>query len=87
MIIEMITSGFDIIMEMLQSGGVITYIILLLGIYGLLISIRKIFYLRKISKIDATEIMGTITSSMEQGGAIEALKKVWSKSSLLSSQE
>ena len=37
MIIEMLTSGFDMIMEMLQSGGVITYIILLLGIYGLLI--------------------------------------------------
>ena len=76
MIIEMLTSGFDMIMEMLQSGGVITYIILLLGIYGLLISIRKIFYLRKISKIDATEIMGTITSSMEKGGAIEALKNI-----------
>ena len=76
MIIESLINGFDMIMEMLQSGGVITYIILLLGIYGLLISIRKIFYLRKISKIDATEIMGTITSSMEQGGAIEALKNI-----------
>ena len=63
MIIESLINGFDMIMEMLQSGGVITYIILLLGIYGLLISIRKIFYLRKISKIDATEIMGTITIS------------------------
>ena len=45
MIIESLINGFDMIMEMLQSGGVITYIILLLGIYGLLISIRKIFTL------------------------------------------
>lgn len=64
------------IMEMLQSGGVITYLILLLGVYGLIISIRKILYLRKISKIDATEIMGTVTASMEKGGAIEALKNI-----------
>ena len=32
MIIEGLINGFDMIMEMLQSGGVITYIILLLGI-------------------------------------------------------
>ena len=33
------------------------------------------FYLRRISKVDATEIMGkTVTASMEKGGAIEALK-------------
>ncbi len=68
--------GFEMIMEMLQSGGVITYIILLIGVYGIIISIRKIIYLRRISKIDATEIMGTVTASMEQGGAIEALKNI-----------
>ena len=71
-----IVGGFEMIMEMLQSGGVITYLILLLGVYGLIISIRKILYLRKISKIDATEIMGTVTASMEKGGAIEALKNI-----------
>jgi biopolymer transport protein ExbB len=61
---------------MFQSGGVITYIITFLGIYGFLISIQKIFYLRRISKVDATEIMGTVTVSMEKGGAIEALKNI-----------
>ena len=71
-----IVGGFEMIIEMLQSGGVITYLILLLGVYGLIISIRKILYLRKISKIDATEIMGTVTASMEKGGAIEALKNI-----------
>ena len=75
-IIGPIIGGFEMIMEMLQSGGVITYLILLLGVYGLIISIRKILYLGKISKIDATEIMGTVTASMEKGGAIEALKNI-----------
>ncbi len=76
MIIEALTNGFQTILEMLQSGGVITYIIIFLGIWGLLISIQKILYLRRISKVDATEIMGTVTVSMEQGGAIEALKNI-----------
>ena len=71
-----IVGGFEMIIEMLQSGGIISYLILLLGVYGLIISIRKILYLRKISKIDATEIMGTVTASMEKGGAIEALKNI-----------
>ena len=71
-----IVGGFEMIMEMLQSGGIISYLILLLGVYGLIISIRKILYLRKISRIDATEIMGTVTASMEKGGAIEALKNI-----------
>ena len=75
-IIGPIIGGFEMIMEMLQSGGVITYLILLLGVYGIIISIRKILYLRKISRIDATEIMGTVTASMEKGGAIEALKNI-----------
>ena len=76
MIIEALTNGFQTILEMLQSGGIITYIIIFLGIWGLLISIQKILYLRRISKVDATEIMGTVTVSMEQGGAIEALKNI-----------
>ena len=71
-----IVGGFEMIIEMLQSGGIISYLILLLGVYGLIISIRKILYLRKISRIDATEIMGTVTASMEKGGAIEALKNI-----------
>ena len=32
-IIGPIIGGFEMIMEMLQSGGVITYLILLLGVY------------------------------------------------------
>ena len=71
-----IVGGFEMIIEMLQSGGIISYLILLLGVYGIIISIRKILYLRKISRIDATEIMGTVTASMEKGGAIEALKNI-----------
>ncbi|MCQ2737517.1 MAG: MotA/TolQ/ExbB proton channel family protein [archaeon] len=76
MVLEVFYTGFNMIMDMLQSGGVITYIILLLGIYGFITSIQKILYLRRINKIDTTEIMGTVTVSMERGGAIEALKNI-----------
>ncbi len=76
MIVEALTNGLQAILEMFQSGGIITYIITFLGIWGLLISVQKILYLRRISKVDATEIMGTVTVSMEQGGAIEALKNI-----------
>jgi biopolymer transport protein ExbB len=73
---EFITEGFGAILDIFQNGGVITYIILLVGIYGVLISIQKILYLRKISKVDATEIFGIVTTSMEKNGAIEALKQI-----------
>ena len=76
MIVEALTNGLQAILEMFQSVGIITYIITFLGIWGLLISVQKILYLRRISKVDATEIMGTVTVSMEQGGAIEALKNI-----------
>ncbi|MDR1721538.1 MAG: MotA/TolQ/ExbB proton channel family protein [Methanobrevibacter sp.] len=76
MILEYITAGFETIIEMFQSGGIITYIITLIGIYGLITSIQKIRYLKKISKIDTTEIMRTVNTSMESGGAIEALKNI-----------
>ncbi|MCQ2976570.1 MAG: MotA/TolQ/ExbB proton channel family protein [archaeon] len=76
MIIEIIQNFISTLVEMLQSGGVITYIILLLGIYGILTSIQKIRYLKKINKINTSEIMGTVTVSMERGGAIEALKNI-----------
>lgn len=33
-------------------------------------------YLRKISKIETTEIFGIVTASMERGGAVEALKQI-----------
>ena len=76
MIIEYITSFFNGMVDILTQGGLITYIILFIGIYGLIISIRKIAYLRKISKVDTTEIFGVVTASMERGGAVEALKQI-----------
>ncbi len=76
MIIEFFTNIFNTVIEMFQSGGLITYIITLIGIYGLLTSIQKIHYLRSMSKSDTTEIMGAVTAAMERGGAIEALKTI-----------
>ncbi|WP_407375014.1 MotA/TolQ/ExbB proton channel family protein [Methanobrevibacter sp.] len=76
MIIEYITPFLDGIFDIFTQGGIITYIILFVGIYGLIISIRKIAYLRRISKVDTTEIFGVVTASMERGGAVEALKQI-----------
>ena len=76
MIFEYLTQFFDYIMEIFTQGGVITYIILFIGVYGLLISIRKILYLRRISKVATTEIFGIVTASMERGAAVEALKQI-----------
>ncbi|MBZ9571186.1 MotA/TolQ/ExbB proton channel family protein [Methanobrevibacter sp. TMH8] len=76
MIVEFFTGAFNTFIEIFQSGGVITYIIVLIGIYGLISSIQKIRYLRSISKSDTTEIMGTVTVAMNRGGAIEALKSI-----------
>ena len=76
MIIEYVSPFFDGMMDIFTQGGIITYIILFIGIYGLIIAIRKIAYLRKISKVDTTEIFGVVTASMERGGAVEALKQI-----------
>ena len=76
MIIGDITQYFNMVIEIFTQGGIITYIILFVGIYGILLAIRKIMYLRKISKVDATEIFGIVTASMERGGAVEALKQL-----------
>ncbi|MBE6497889.1 MAG: MotA/TolQ/ExbB proton channel family protein [Methanobrevibacter sp.] len=76
MIIEYIGPFLDGIVDIFTQGGIITYIILFIGIYGLVISIRKIAYLRKISRVDTTEIFGVVTASMERGGAVEALKQI-----------
>lgn len=76
MIIEYITPFIDGIVDIFSQGGLITYIILFIGIYGLVLSIRKIVYLKKISKVDTTEIFGVVTASMERGGAVEALKQI-----------
>lgn len=76
MIIENIVPFIDGVMDIFTQGGIITYVILFVGIYGLIIALRKISYLRKISKVDATEIFGVVTASMERGGAVEALKQI-----------
>lgn len=76
MIVEYLTQFFENIMEILTQGGIITYIIFFIGIYGLLVSLRKIVYLKKISKVDTTEILGIVSASMERGGAVEALKQI-----------
>ena len=76
MIVEYLTQFFENLMEIFTQGGIITYIILFIGIYGLLVSLRKIVYLKKISKVDTTEILGIVSSSMERGGAVEALKQI-----------
>ena len=76
MIVEYLTQFFENLMEIFTQGGIITYIILFIGIYGLIIAIRKIAYLKKISKVDTTEIFGVVTTAMERGGAVEALKQI-----------
>ena len=42
MIIEYISPIFGGIMDIFTQGGIITYIILFIGIYGLIIALRKI---------------------------------------------
>ena len=76
MIVEYIMPIFNGIIDVFTQGGIITYIILFVGIYGIIIALRKIAYLRRISKIDTTEVLGVVTASMERGGAIEALKQI-----------
>ena len=76
MVVEYLTQFFENLMEIFTQGGIITYIILFIGVYGLIVALRKIVYLKKISKVDTTEILGIVSSSMERGGAVEALKQI-----------
>lgn len=76
MIFEYLIGAFEGIIDIFRNGGIITYIILFIGVYGLILSIKKILYLRRISKVDATEIFGIVTAYMEKEGAIEALKQI-----------
>ena len=76
MIYEFFSSTFGTIMEMFKSGGIITYIITIIGLYGLLASVEKISYLRKISKVSPPLIMGTVNEAMEKGGSLEALRSI-----------
>lgn len=76
MIYEFFASTFGTILEMFKSGGVITYIIIIIGLYGLLASVEKILYLRKISKVSPPLIMRTVNEAMEKGGSLEALRSI-----------
>ena len=76
MILEFFNSGFGTIMEMFKNGGVITYVITVIGIYGLASSLEKIHHLRKISKVELPQIMGDVNKAMEKGGSLEALRSI-----------
>ena len=76
MIYEFFSSTFGTILEMFKSGGVITYIITIIGLYGFLASLEKISYLRKISKVSPPLIMGKVNEAMEKGGSLEALRSI-----------
>jgi len=76
MIYEFFAGSLSTIMEMFKSGGVITYIITLIGIYGIYSSVEKIHYLRKISQVGLPQIMGEVNKAMERGGSLEALRSI-----------
>ncbi len=76
MITEFFTGSLNTILEMFKSGGVITYIITIIGIYGIFYSLEKMFYLRKISRVGLPEIMGEVNKAMERGGSLEALRSI-----------
>jgi biopolymer transport protein ExbB len=76
MIYEFFAGSLNTILEMFKSGGVITYIITIIGIYGIFYSVEKIYYLRKISQVGLPEIMGEVNKAMERGGSLEALRSI-----------
>lgn len=69
------STGNDFI-TMFQSGGIIVYILTIIGLYGLFLAIEKIRYLRKASKIDLSELMIIVNESMAHGGSLEALRAI-----------
>lgn len=76
MIYEFFTGSFATILEMFKSGGIITYIITIIGIYGFILASEKILYLRKMSKISLPQIMSTVNEAMDRGGSLEALRSI-----------
>ncbi|MDO5851308.1 MAG: MotA/TolQ/ExbB proton channel family protein [Methanobacteriaceae archaeon] len=74
-ITPIISFGTDIIL-MFQSGGIIVYILTILGFYGIFLSIEKILYLRKSSEITLSELMIIVNESMARGGSLEALRAI-----------
>ena len=76
MIYEFLTGSFATILEMFKSGGIITYVITIIGIYGFILAFEKILYLRKMSKISLPQIMSTVNDAMDRGGSLEALRSI-----------
>lgn len=75
-IIGIISSTLNDVISMFQSGGVIVYILTIIGLYGLFLAIEKILYLRRASKIDLSELMIIVNESMAHGGSLEALRAI-----------
>ena len=69
------STGNDLI-TMFQSGGIIVYLLTIIGLYGLFLAIEKIIYLRRASQVDLTEIMIIVNESMAHGGSLEALRAI-----------
>lgn len=75
-IIGTILSAGNDLLTMFQSGGIIVYILTIIGFYGLFLAIEKIIYLRKTSRVELTEIMIIVNESMAHGGSLEALRAI-----------
>ncbi len=75
-IIEIIGSTLNDLLSMFQSGGIIVYILTIIGLYGLFIALEKVYYLRRASKIDLSELMIIVNESMAHGGSLEALRAI-----------
>ncbi|MBM4240950.1 MAG: MotA/TolQ/ExbB proton channel family protein [Euryarchaeota archaeon] len=76
MVYDFLSSTLGTILEMFKNGGVITYIITIIGIYGFLTVFERIRYLRKISKVSLPEIIKEVNDAMERGGSLEALRSI-----------
>ncbi|MBU4535905.1 MAG: MotA/TolQ/ExbB proton channel family protein [Euryarchaeota archaeon] len=76
MILDFFTNALGTILEMFKSGGIITYLIAIVGIYGVFTSLEKIVYLKKISRVNTAQIIGAVNDSMEKGGSLEALRAI-----------
>lgn len=75
-IIGILFSGVNDIISMFQGGGIIVYILTIIGLYGFFLALEKIWYLRKASKVDLSEIMIIVNESMAHGGSLEALRAI-----------
>lgn len=75
-ILGILTETLNTVISMFQSGGFITYILTIIGLYGLFVAIDKIRYLRQASSIDLSELMIIVNESMAHGGSLEALRAI-----------